>query len=54
MVTRMLAAREDVFPDYTEPAFRDAFGKYFEILAESPVEDSRRTIYLMANKSLHG
>lgn len=51
MVMRMLAAREDVFPDYTEDAFRRAFGTCFDRVAESPVADSARVMYLMRNRT---
>jgi hypothetical protein len=47
MVVRMLSSREDVFPDYDQAHFEAAFGAYFTVLAQSPVEDTRRTLYLM-------
>jgi len=52
MAARMLAAREDVFADYTEGHFRSAFAACFDIVAESPVADSQRTIFLMVRKDL--
>lgn len=51
MVQRMLATREDVFADYTQPDFETAFGKHFTFEARQPVADSKRTLYLM--KSSH-
>lgn len=47
MVARMLSSREDVFPDYNQAHFEAAFGAHFRIAAQSPVEDTRRTLYLM-------
>ncbi|MCF6286649.1 MAG: SAM-dependent methyltransferase [Candidatus Hydrogenedentes bacterium] len=48
-VMRMLAAREDVFPDYTQAQFLTAFGAHFSVEAESPLDDTHRTMYLMKN-----
>jgi ribosomal protein L11 methylase PrmA len=47
MVRRLLASREDVFPDYTIEGFRDAVRTRFAIEAESPIEDSGRTLFLL-------
>ena len=47
MVRRLLAARRDVFPDYTLEGFRAAVTTRFEIAAESPIEDSGRTLFLL-------
>ena len=52
MVQRMLAAREDVFPDYVASNFRNAFSAHFKIEAESGVAESQRTVYLMKNNTL--
>ena len=42
-VQRLLASREDIFPDYTQKAFEQAFSRYFEIRTVSkisqPTED---------------
>ena len=46
-VQRLLATREDIFPNYTREAFEQAFSARFTTLASSPVKDSERTIYLM-------
>ncbi len=51
MVTRMLATREDVFPGYTREGFEAAFGEYFAIEAQSPVDDTLRTLYRMKNRT---
>ncbi len=50
MVTRMLAARDDVFPGYTVEHFRRAFAKHFELLEEAPIVDSARTLYWMKRR----
>ncbi len=50
MVGRLLAARRDIFTDYTLDAFRTAFDPLFVTLDESPVEDSLRTLFLMERR----
>jgi len=50
MVTRMLAARDDVFPEYTVEHFRRAFAEHFELLEEAPVVNSVRTLYWMKRR----
>ena len=47
MVRRLLAARRDVFPGYTLEGFRSAVRTRFAIEAESPIEDSGRTLFLL-------
>jgi hypothetical protein len=47
MTQTLLAARRDVFPDYTLEGFRAAFGPEWAIRREVPVEDSARVLYLM-------
>ena len=46
-VNRLLATREDVFPDYEQGSFERAFGRHFEIIESRKVADSQRTVYLM-------
>lgn len=46
-VERLLATREDIFPEFTEEGFEAAFKKYFTIEDQQPVKDSRRILYLM-------
>jgi ribosomal protein L11 methylase PrmA len=46
-VQRLLATREDIFPNYTREAFEQVFSARFAILASSPVTGSERIIYLM-------
>ncbi len=43
---KLLANRKDVFPDYTEAGFGQAFGEYFTLEKKSMVRDSQRTMYL--------
>lgn len=46
-VERLLRTREDVFPDYHQQGFEDAFTQVFEIARSEPVADSERRLYLM-------
>jgi hypothetical protein len=46
-VQRLLATREDIFPDYTRQAFEKEFTRYFTIDDSTDVRDSERTLYLM-------
>lgn len=46
-VQRLLATREDIFPDYTQEVFEKEFGKLFNITDTVPIKDSQRTLYLM-------
>jgi hypothetical protein len=47
MAQHLLAARKDVFPGYTLDGFRAAFAGHFRIMEEAPVDDSRRTLFLL-------
>lgn len=49
-VKRLLATREDIFPDYTEAGFEAAFSDFFEVSKKAGVNDSERTLYLMTRK----
>jgi SAM-dependent methyltransferase len=49
-VQRLLAAREDIFPDYNQTGFEAAFATYFTIEGREPVDESRRTIYFMQRR----
>jgi len=49
-VKRLLATREDVFPDYTQEGFEAAFGGLFEIVAVENVEGSERILYLLKRR----
>ncbi len=46
-VQRLLAAREDIFANYTQPEFEAAFGQWFSIRRTERIGDSLRTLYLM-------
>ncbi len=49
-VQRLLATRDDVFPDYVEAAFEQEFERYFSIERPVRIEDSERTLYLMRKR----
>lgn len=49
-VQRLLATREDIFPDYRQDAFEEAFAREFEIRESHPVEGSERVLYLMRGR----
>jgi hypothetical protein len=51
MVRRLLSAREDVFADYSVEGFRAAFMGDFEIVEETPIEDSGRVLFRMRRHS---
>lgn len=46
-VARLLATREDIFPDYTREGFEAAFSSHFEIHKNENIADSERRLYLM-------
>jgi SAM-dependent methyltransferase len=50
MVRRLLATREDVFPDYTLDGFRAAFARRFEIAEEAPIEGVTRVLFRMTRR----
>jgi len=50
-VQRLLATREDIFPNYTEEDFEREFGRVFKVAAKEPIKGSKRTVYLMERKS---
>jgi hypothetical protein len=50
MTDHLLAARRDVFPEYTIDGFRAAYMRPFRILEEAPIEDSRRTLFLLRTR----
>jgi len=49
-VRRLLATREDIFPNYTREGFEAAFGEHFTIDEATQVRDQQRTLYLMRRK----
>lgn len=46
-VARLLATRKDIFHEYHQDGFENAFAEYFEILDSVEIRDSTRTLYLM-------
>jgi hypothetical protein len=49
-VQKLLASREDIFPNYTREGFEAAFSERFEIHKCEAVRDSERALYLMEVK----
>ena len=50
-VVRMLATREDVFTGYTQPAFEQAFDRYFILGERLPIAGTSRVLYHMTRRS---
>ena len=46
-IDRLLAAREDIFEDYTLENFEGAFETFFRIREKIQIHDSKRTLYMM-------
>ena len=46
-VKRLLATREDIFPEYTSEGFEEIFGQFFSIHTSEAIKDSNRSLYLM-------
>jgi len=46
-VQRLLATREDIFPDYTHQAFEQEFSRYFTTDDSADIRESQRMLYLM-------
>lgn len=49
-VQKMLATREDIFPNYNIKSFEKEFQNCFDIVASTQIEGSERTLYLMKAK----
>ncbi|MFL6244707.1 MAG: SAM-dependent methyltransferase [Thermoanaerobaculia bacterium] len=47
---RLLATRADIFPDYTLPAFEQAFSAFFDITHREPVPGTARTLFAMRRR----
>jgi hypothetical protein len=43
----LLTTRDDIFPDYIQQGFEEAFSAYFNVVEKQSVADSERTVYLM-------
>jgi len=46
-VKRLLASRQDVFPQYTKEGFESAFSVYYKIEEQQAIRETERTLYLM-------
>jgi hypothetical protein len=51
-VQRLLATRQDIFPDYNRQAFEAAFARQFLIQKSVPIKDSQRILYLMSKREI--
>lgn len=49
-VQRLLATREDVFPDYRPEGFEAAFADRFETVEKAPIEGTERILYLLRRR----
>jgi ribosomal protein L11 methylase PrmA len=49
-VQRLLSTRKDIFDTYTQDGFELAFDNHFELISKSPIEDTKRTLYLLKNR----
>ncbi len=49
-VRRLLATREDIFPDYDVSGFEKEFQAFFAIERREPIRESERLLYLMKSK----
>jgi len=45
----LLASREDVFSNYTEEGFVEAFSGYFKTEQREPIRESQRVLYRLAS-----
>lgn len=50
MVVRMLATREDIFPDYTQAAFEQAMGQHYRVDERVVLDGSDRVLYLLTRR----
>lgn len=46
-VQRLLASREDIFPDYTSEGFESAIAGHFSIVEKCSINETERTLYLL-------
>ncbi|MCL5970619.1 MAG: SAM-dependent methyltransferase [Patescibacteria group bacterium] len=47
---RLLANREDIFPEYNQEGFEKAFKQFFQIKKTCPIKESTRVLYLMEKR----
>lgn len=50
-VASLLRNRADIFADYTEAGFRDAFLRHFHIRDQRPVKNSERVLYFLETRA---
>ena len=50
-VQRMLMLRGETFAGYSQLAFEQAFAPHFETIRSAPVQETKRTLYLMARRT---
>jgi ribosomal protein L11 methylase PrmA len=50
-VQRLLTSRVDIFSQYQPDIFEQVFAERFEILAQSPIPQTERTLYLMRRRA---
>lgn len=49
-VQKLLATREDIFPDYHEEGFEAAFGMHYELVKSKKIKGTERTLYLLKRR----
>jgi hypothetical protein len=49
-VKRLLLSRPDIFPNYTQEGFEQAFSRHFTVESSSPVRESDRWLYAMSSR----
>jgi hypothetical protein len=49
-VQRLLSTRQDIFPNYNIEYFEIAFGDFFEVLDKRRIENTERTLFVLARK----
>lgn len=49
-VKRLLATREDIFPNYDKEGFEIAFSKHFEMIRSENIKETNRTLYRMQKR----
>lgn len=47
---KLLASREDIFPDYNLAKFEKIFSAYYDIIENAPIKGTQRNLYLMKRK----
>ena len=47
----LLATRTDIFPNYTQQGFEEAFGRYFMLQEKTSIQGSERTLYLWERRT---